>query len=96
MLAIYDNPNVMQPYYQLRENKKKQEEFLHQLMTKELGITAWFPDNVSNFNFETNPHPSKYLYKDIKIKKDKDFLCCLMKLQYHKCSAFCMQKRRIV
>jgi len=96
MLAIHDNPNVMEPYYSNSQNKKKQEEFLHQWMTEELGITAWLPEHLSRSTFEKQPHPSKILYNDISNTKDEDFFCCLQKLQYHKCSAFCMQKRQFL
>ena len=94
MLAIHDNPSVMKPYYNNKMDKKKQEEFLHQWMTEELGVTASLPENSSSLNFERKLHPSKVLYKDILNEKDEDFLFCLQKLQYHKCSAFCMRKRR--
>ena len=93
ILAIHENPYVLQPYYLYRTNKKQQEEFLYRWITEELGITAWFPENLLNSNFDTIPHPSKMLYKEILNKKDEDFFNCLQKLQYHKCSAFCMQKR---
>ena len=96
MLAIHDNPQVMKPFYSNKSNKKIQEEFLHKWMTGELGITAWLPENLSKSNLEKKSHPSKALYKDISDKKDDDFFSCLQKLQCHKCSAFCMRKRRIL
>lgn len=92
MLAIHDNPHVMKPFYRNKSNKKKQEEFLHQWMTVELGITAWLPENLSKSNLEKKSHPSKALYNDISDKKDDAFFSCLQKLQCHKCSAFCMRK----
>jgi hypothetical protein len=93
MLAIHDNPSVMEPYYNNKTDKKKQEKLLHQWMTEELGVIASFPENSSAVDFERKPHPSKVLYKDILNEKDEDFLFCLQKLQYHKCSAFCMLKQ---
>ena len=96
MLAIHENPSVMEPYYCNRANKKKQEEFLHQWMTKELGITAMFPENDLGSNTKKNDHPSTVMYKDVSSRNEEDFLHCLQKLQYHKCSAFCMQKRCIL
>ena len=65
-------------------------------MTKELGMTASFPENLSSSDFEKKPHPSKFFYYEMLNKKDEDFLCCLQKLQYHKCSGFCMQKRCVL
>ena len=62
-------------------------------MTEELGLTATFPKDLLTSDFEKKPHPSKVLYKNILNQKDEDFHCCLQKLQYHKCSAFCMRKR---
>ena len=91
MLAIHDNPNIMEPYYMNGANKQKQEECLHQWMKKELGITAWFPEYLFNSDIEKESHPSKIFYKDISMDKHEDFLLCLIKLQYHKCSAFCMR-----
>ena len=94
MLAIHDNPSVMEPYYNNKTDKKKQTEFLHQWLKGELGVTASFPESSCGMNTERKTHPSKVLYKDILNEKDEDFLFCLEKLQYHKCSAFCMRKRR--
>jgi len=96
MLAIHDNPKVMEPYYTNIENKKKQEEFLYKWMTEELGMTASFPEALQNPIVEGEPHPSKFAYKDISETSDKDFLCCLQKLQYHKCSAFCLRKWHVL
>ena len=93
ILAIHDNHHVMKPYYDNKGNIEKQEEFLHHWMTEELGLTASVPAEFLNSNSQNKSHPSKFLYKEINQKKD-DFFCCLQKLQYHKCSAFCMQKRK--
>jgi hypothetical protein len=93
ILAIHENPSILQAYYELRTDKKKQEEFLHVIVTKEFGITAWFPENFNNINFDSKPRPSKSFFKDMLPKQNEDFACCLQKLQFHKCSAFCMQKR---
>jgi len=95
MLAIHDNPKVMEPYYTNTKDKEKQEEFLYQWMTEELGMTASFPETLLDPIPEKETHPSKFSYKDISNTSDKDFLCCLQKLQYHKCSAFCMRKRHV-
>ena len=96
MLAIHDNPKVMEPYYTNIKNKKKQEIFLHQWMTEELGMTASFPETSSDPISKTELHPSKLPYKKLTNTSDKDFLCCLQKLQYHKCSAFCMRNWRVL
>ena len=92
MLAIHDNPKVMEPYYDNTINKKKQEEFLYQWMTEELGMTASFSETLLGPISKTELHPSKLQYKDITNTSKKDFLCCLQKLQYHKCSVFCIRK----
>ena len=96
ILAIHDNPFVMKPYYEYSTNKEEQEKFLYQWMTEEMGITASFPENSLDIDFEKKYHPSKLFYQDIINKKEEDFVCCLQKLQYHKCSAFCMQKRQFL
>ena len=96
MLAIHDNPKIMEPYYNNIGNKQKQEEFLHKWMTEELGITATFPATSLSSISEKEPHPSKFSYKDIPNTSDKDFLCCLKKLQTHICSGFCMRKQCIL
>ena len=96
MLAIHDNPKVMEPYYNNTSDKKKQEEFLYKWMTEELGMTASFPETSLDSISVKEHHPSKYPYKDIPNTSNKDFLCCLQKLQYHKCSAFCMRKRQVL
>ena len=61
-------------------------------MTKELGPTASFSKSYLDNTYDKNYHPSKILYQDIVENKNEDFVCCLQKLQNHKCSAFCMQK----
>ena len=96
MLAIHDNPSVLKPYYLYKNNKKQQEEFLYQRISQELGITAILPKISSMNNKHTQMHPSKILYSNTLHKKEKDFVDCLQKLQYHKCSKFCMQKRHIL
>lgn len=96
MLAIHEDPEIMKPYYTNIEDKKKQEEFLYQWMTTKLGMTASFPENECIPISDKEPHPSKFLYKDIPNTSNNDFLCCLQRLQYHKCSAFCMRPRRVL
>ena len=96
MLAIHKDPEVMKPYYTNTTNKKKQEEFLCQWMTKELGMTASFSETSMGPISEKKYHPSKESYKNISVTSDTDFLSCLQKLQYHTCSAFCMRKRCIL
>ena len=92
ILAIHENPSLLQPYFELRTDKKKQEVFLHDLMKEEFGMTAWFPESFTKINFDNKSHPSKSFFQDIFPKQDEDFACCLQKLQLHKCSAFCMRK----
>ena len=96
MLAIHDNPKIMEPYYTNIGNKKKQEEFLFKWMTEELGMTASFCEASLDSISVKEHHPSKSPYKDIPNTSDKDFLCCLQKLKYHICSAFCMRKRHVL
>jgi hypothetical protein len=96
MLAIHDNPKIMEPYYTNKGDRTKQEKFLHKWMTEELGMTASSPENLLSSISKNEPHPSKFLYEDITNSSDKDFFGCLQKLQYHKCSAFCMRKRRVL
>ncbi len=95
MLALHNNPNVMQQYYNYSHDKEKQEEFLYKYMKEELGMTAWVPENFSNISVNKNNHPSKFFYQDNIQQPDDDFLCCLQTLQNHKCSAFCMRKQRV-
>ena len=92
ILAIHEKSSILQPYFELRTDKKKQEVFLHNFMEKEFGMTAWFPESFSKINFENKSHPSKSFFQDILPKQNEDFACCLQKLQLHKCSAFCMRK----
>ena len=90
MLAIHDNPKLMEPYYGNIGNKEKQKEFLYKWMTEELGMTACFPETCQIS--ENDPLPSKSRYMEISKSSHRDFLCCLKKLQDHKCSAFCIRK----
>ena len=59
MLAIHDKPEVMQPYYTNITDKKKQEVFLHKYMTEELGMTASFPETLSEVNKEKKKKSEK-------------------------------------
>ena len=52
-------------------NKEKKEEILYQWMSDKLGITAIFPEHLSNSNGQSKSHPSKFLYKDVLNKKMK-------------------------
>ena len=47
ILAIHEISSILQPYFELRTDKKKQEVFLHNFMEKEFGMTAWFPESFS-------------------------------------------------
>ena len=98
MLAIQNNSFAQKVYYDCRADKENQEQFLYKWMTKDLGITAWLPTLVDDINFNTKKydHPFTFLYKDALQTKESDFLCCLQKLQYHRCSAFCMRKHKIL
>lgn len=96
ILAIHENPSIMETYYDNRSNKKTQEEFLYKWMTEELGMTASLPETFLSTKLKSDFHPSKVMYQDIINKEDEDFVACLQKLQYHKCSAFCMRKRRFL
>lgn len=96
MLALHENPLVMKPYYLYGSDKKKQEEFLFKWMTEEMGMTASLPENINISNRDKRAHPSIFSYKDVLDRKDDDFVDCLQKLQTHKCSGFCMRKRRVL
>jgi hypothetical protein len=65
-------------------------------MTEELGLTAQFPESSVAAGMENKIHPAKLLYQDIKQNQEEDFLSCQLKLQCHKCSAFCMRRRHIL
>ena len=96
ILAIHENPQIMEPYYSNKGNKTKQEEVLHKWMTEDLGMTAWIPDFALIDKIDTKSHPSKFSYQDNIDQKENDLFCCLQTLQYHKCSAFCMRKCSIL
>ena len=68
ILAIHDNPNVMQEYYDYSHDKEKQEKFFDKYLTEELGMTAWVPESFANVSVNKNNHPSKISYKDVKLK----------------------------
>ena len=64
-------------------------------MMEELGITANLSDTSLSFNHQKN-HPPNFLYQNVINNKQEDFVSCLQKLQYHKCSAFCMKKQHVL
>ncbi len=59
MLAIHEDPKVMEPYY-TTTNKKRQVEFLAKWMTEELGITAQFSETSMSSISKKEPHPSSF------------------------------------
>ena len=91
MLSIHENPNVLQEYHRLQDNKTLQAQFLQQWAEQSFRMTASLPKNAM-FNKTKQQHPATYYYSDLTdILEDES--ACLLCLQKHQCSGYCMKPR---
>ena len=94
MLAITDHKHVFENSYKHKHDKEKQAEILATWATQTFGMTASVPDcDPDTFQPPHDQHPSTIHFIDIK-NQDNDAMRCLVDLQYHKCNAKCMKKRK--
>lgn len=90
-LAIHKDPNVLQEYHRLRENKPLQALYLQQWAEQSFKMTASLPKNAE---LEKNhgPHPATQYYSEL-TDLPRDKAACLVCLQNHECNGFCMKRR---
>ena len=91
MLAIHEDPNFLQEYHQIRDNKTLQALYLQEWAERSFQMTALLPKNAE---FEKNhgTHPATQYYSDLTdLQRDK--AACLVCVQNHECSGFCMKQR---
>ena len=94
MLGIHENPDVLQEYHKLRNNKPLQALFLQEWAEQTFGMTASLPKNAE-LEKTRGDHPATQYYSELtNIPRDK--AACLVRLQDHQCNGYCMQPRRHV
>jgi hypothetical protein len=92
MLAIHEDPDVLQEYHRLRDNKLLQALYLQEWAERSFGMTASLPKNAQ-LEKTHGQHPASQYYSELTdIERDKS--ACLVRLQNHQCNGFCMKPRR--
>ena len=91
MLAIHEDANVLQEYHRLRDNKTSQALYLQEWAERSFRMTASLPKNAE---LEKNhgPHPATQYYSEL-TDLPRDKAACLVSLQNHECSGYCMKRR---
>jgi hypothetical protein len=98
MLAICDNLDMQRKCHELKNDKQKLAEYLSAWIEDTIGMTARFDSRfVEEFNEASGSvHPSTVNYGDVQFDDaDRDTASCQTKFQSHRCSAYCMRKRKI-
>jgi hypothetical protein len=94
MLAIHEDPDVLQQYHRLRANKTEQALYLQEWAVRSFGMTASLPKNAE-LEKTHGEHPSTQCYSDL-TDLPRDKAACLVRLQNHECNGFCMKPRHHV
>lgn len=92
MLVISDFRKVFDIAHTLNGNKALKARFLSFWAEKCLGLTC-NPCEEYDFNGEEDSHPAKSNLEDIS-NYEEDISYCLQCLQQHKCSSYCLRKRK--
>lgn len=97
LLAICDNLEMLCKCNQLKEDRTQLAWYLSSWLDDTLGMTAncsaQFVDEIKNS--ESITHPSTVNFRDIPVTESElDTTNCQVKFQSHKCSAYCMRKRK--
>ena len=98
LLAICDNMEMLKTCHELKDNKEELASYVSGWMEDTLGMTATydttFVDELDGTS--TTEHPSTVNYCDILPQDaDRDTANCQSKFQNHKCSSYCMRKRKL-
>ena len=97
MLAICDNIDMLQKCHEFRYDQDQLAEYLSCWMEETLGMTAMCdPDLLCEVKeCKDLEHPSTIRFVDVNSNDSKrDITSCQVKFQTHKCSAYCMRKRK--
>ena len=94
MLAISGFKQVFERYATMSPDRKVQAEFLSLWVQSSLGMTCNVPDGFESGFLQCHEnHPAKKYLSDVKdLEEDKAHL--LLSVQQHRCSAYCLRKRK--
>ncbi len=94
MLAISDFKNIFQQYSKMKGNRCSQAEFLRLWVEETLGMTCDVPEDFSSkFVKCRKNHTAGTYLRDANNQQD-DGYTCLMDMQQHQCSGYCLRKRK--
>ena len=98
LIIITDHMKELEQIFKLKDNQKSQAEFIHEWLSKSFHVTARTEtptSQVEEDNIQTT-HPSTKYFSNIMDNIKEDKLKCQLLLQNHKCSKYCMRKRKIL
>ena len=97
MLVITDHQGVFNKVFEMKNDKESQAAFLQQWVEKSFNMTTGvgfdLPNEIEKKDMNLESHPSKAYYGEQEDKKE-DARQCLLCMQQHVCSAYCMRKRK--
>ena len=95
MLVITNHQGIFNTVYEMKNDKDSQALFLQQWVEKSFNMTCGvgfdLPKVVNKNDINLDNHPSKTYYSEHKDTKE-DGKQCLLCMQQHVCSAYCMRK----
>ena len=92
MLAISGHKKIFQAAHTISNGDRQDEaEYLASWAKTELGLTS--DCDMTSINYDKSSHPGKILYSEVNDKANDLNECCGI-FQQHKCSAYCLHKRR--
>jgi hypothetical protein len=97
MLAICDNMEMQRKCHELKGDKAQLAEYLSSWIEDTIGMTARFDSKFMDELKGTSGsiHPSTVNYGDIdEGDEERDTASCQSRFQNHRCSAYCMRKRK--
>jgi hypothetical protein len=94
MLVISKFKDVFHQLYQMRDNQEEQATFIQKWLEKQFKMTCNVPqDHEQQFVKDNTKHPAKTYFTENE-DKDKDGYDCLLYMQQHTCSSYCLRKRK--
>ena len=94
MLVISKFKDVFHQLYQMKEDQKEQAKCIQKWLEKQFKMTCNVPEDYQQqFVKDKAKHPAKTYFTDNQ-DKEKDGYDCLLYMQQHTCSSYCLQKRK--
>jgi len=98
LLAITKYDPIQDVMFTYKNNKRKQAKLLQEWVEKKYRMTATIPtgfDIALSDSQNRKNHPAIFRFSDITDHK-KDAINCLLYMQQHHCSNYCMRKRKYI